>query len=236
MRFVATVWSSPVRAIVVTASVTASMTASVAIAGGPLTIAPDPAPGLAHGKPWVRNLDCERVTAEAGSQRYPGQIVVSKPRGDYIERSAIICRERLTRPGLRVPRDEAVLSSLEATVTDLTGAAASLRPDLEERTWLVEAYFPTSATMSSKIAFAAKNALMRRGLQVSDRRPMLAAADVDVLSRLPPDEAFPAACGRYFASGALKEDDALLGVVSRDPRETLLHVGLCSRGQWMWLK
>lgn len=207
-----------------------------AIAGGPLTLAPDPAPGLFHEKPWVRTLDCERVTAESGSQQYPGEIVVSKPRGDYIERDAVICRQRFAPPGLRANLDEAVLSNLETTVTDLTGAAASLRPDLEAKTWLVEAYFPTSAPMAAKIAFAAKNALMRRGLQVSDRKPALAAADIDVLSTLSPDLAFPAACRRYTDSGAIGENDALLGVVSRDPRETLLHVGLCSGGQWMWLK
>ena len=39
---------------------------------------------------------------------------------------------------------------------------------------------PIAAITVSSIPVA-KNALMRRGLQVSDRRPMLAAADVDVL-------------------------------------------------------
>jgi hypothetical protein len=199
------------------------------------TAAADPAPGLAHSKTWSRNLECERLSAETARERYPGQIVDSSPRGDYVNRSAVVCRERLTRPGLREPRDEAILSTLDATVTDLASSAQSNRPDLEQRTWLVQAYYP-SPPVAAKISFAAKNALMRRGLRVSDRAPTLAAADLDLITRLPPNEAFPAACQRYFAAGSLSEGDALLAVVSRDPRETILHAGLCTGGQWMWLK
>jgi hypothetical protein len=194
----------------------------------------DPAPGLARTTSWSRDLDCERVTSVTGSRRYPGEIAPPRPRDD-VGSSTVVCRERLTRPGLREPRDEAILSELEVTTVGLAETAASLRPDLEDRTWLVEAY-DASPPVAAKIAFASKNALMRRGLAVSDRAPILSAGDVDVLTRMSPDEAYPAACRRYFDTGSLGDADALLAVVRRDLRETTLHAGLCASGQWTWLR
>jgi hypothetical protein len=195
----------------------------------------DPAPGMLHSKHWVRSLDCERLTVETASQRYPGEIVAAAPRGDFVERSAVVCRQRLTPEGLRDPRDEAVLGRLDALTTDLAATAEALRPDLKDRTWVVEAYYP-SAVVAAKIAFATNNALNGRGLPVSDRKPALAAGDIDILVRLSADEAFPAACRRYFGSGSLREGDALLAVVTRDLRETILHAGLCTAGTWTWLR
>ena len=195
----------------------------------------DPAPGLTRTATRARNLECERLTAETASRRYPGEINAPRPRGDYVERTLVVCRERLLRPGVRPPRDEAILSSLEATTGELARTAASLRPDLHGSTWLVEAYYP-SGPVAAKITFATKNALMGRGLQVSDRAPILGAGDVDVITRLPPDEAYPAACRRYFETGSLGPDDTLLAVVHRDPRATVLHTGLCTLGQWTWLR
>ncbi len=51
-----------------------------------------------------------------------------------------------------------------------------------------------------------------------------------------PDEAYPLACRRYFAEGSLGPNDALLGILTRDRRETILHAGLCDRGTWSWLQ
>lgn len=201
----------------------------------PFVVPTDPAPGLTRSKTRSRSLECERVSAETASQRYPGQILPAAPRGDYTERSVVVCTERLMRPGLRAARDEAILSVLEARVTELANTAGALHPDLSERTWLVEAYYP-SAPVATKIAFATKNVLMEEGLRVSDRVPVLSAGDIDVITRMAPDEAYPAACRRYFATGGLGENDVLMAVVSRDPRETTLHAGLCARGQWAWLQ
>ncbi|HHO52715.1 MAG TPA: hypothetical protein ENK18_18035 [Deltaproteobacteria bacterium] len=201
----------------------------------PFVVPTDPAPGLTRSKTQSRRLECERLSAEIASRRYPGRIVTSDGRGDFTERSVVVCRERLLRPGLRTAHDEAILSSLDARVTELAIAAESLRPDLADRTWLVEAYYP-SAPVTTKISFAAKNALMNRGLQVSDRVPILATGDVEVLTRMAPDEAYPAACQRYLATGGLREDDVLFALISRDRRETNLHAGLCAQGQWVWLK
>jgi hypothetical protein len=195
----------------------------------------NPAPGLAHPKSWSRNLDCERLSTEAAVQQFPGQIFPEAPRGEYVERDAVVCRQRLAPPGLRSPRDEAVLMTLDATAADLASAAQSLRPDLADRTWLVEAYYP-SGPVAAKVSFAAKAALMDRGLTVSDRTPTLAAADLDVLARLDADQAFPGGCQRYAATGSLRDDDVLLAVLLRDPRETVLHAGLCARGAWTWVK
>ena len=113
--------------------------------------------------------------------------------------------------------------------------AAAQRPDLDARTWLVEAHYP-SASVASKISFATKNALVELGLSVSDRMATLAAGDVDVIVRMSPEDAYPAACRRYFASGSLGADDALLSVILRDTQATILHAGLCEQGQWTWLK
>ena len=145
------------------------------------------------------------------------------------------CRERLLRDGLRSDRDEAILRTLESSAAMLAGAAHGLRPDLAGRTWHVEAFYP-SPQVSSKISFATKNALSERGLQVSDRTPMLAVDDIDVILHLPPSEAYPVACRRYQQRGSLDEGDALLAVLIRDLRETELHAGLCVDGQWAWLR
>ena len=201
----------------------------------PLPFASDPAPGIAHSKTWSRNLECERLSTETGSQQYPGLIEIEGPRGDYIERSVVICRQRFVRFGLRPPRDEVILSSLEASVTDLASVAESTRPDLKDRVWVVQSYYPSPA-VAAKISFAAKNALMRRGLSISDRAPSLAQTDLELITRLPPDSAYPAACRRYLEGGSMGEGDVLFAVVSRDPRETILHAGLCAGGQWTWLK
>lgn len=201
----------------------------------PFVVHPDPAPGVRRSLDSARALECAPMSAAAADDQRPGQVVTSPPRGDFVERDAVICVERLLRPGLRAPLDEAILGSLDALTAELATNAASRRPDLRARTWLVETFYP-SAQVSAKLAFATKNALLRQGLQVSDRTPVLAAGDIDVLTRLPPDQAYPAACLRYGATGTLDDGDALLAVVHRDPRETILHAGLCADGTWTWLQ
>ncbi|MEZ4316658.1 MAG: hypothetical protein R3F61_04120 [Myxococcota bacterium] len=194
----------------------------------------DPSPGVLRSKRAARNLDCERYSAQTGSERYPGAIRPARARGDYVERDAVMCAERLMRPGLREARDEAILTELEPLSRDIVTKAVSLRTDLADRTWLVETYYP-SGEVSSKISFATKNALMGQGLAVSDRVPVLGVGDVGVITRMDPDEAYPTACLRYAATGTLREGDALLAVVSRDARETILHGGLCVDGRWTWI-
>ncbi len=200
----------------------------------PALVLPDPAPGLDMSRSRSRRLECERMSAESASRRYPGEVQPPRPRGEYVERSALVCTERLMRPGLREKRDEAILSTLEPLVTELT-AAGDLHPELAARTWLVEAHYP-SAPVSAKLSFATKNALVGKGLRVSDRTPTLSAGDLDVITRMPPEEAYTAACRRYWDNGSLGANDTLLAVVSRDPRETILHAGLCTDGRWSWLK
>lgn len=194
----------------------------------------DPAPGILRSRSSARRLDCVRLDAEAADARRPGLLPPASPRGDYLERSVELCAELLLDPGVRAPRDEAILSRLDALTTGMAVAAASRRPDLSGRTWMVEVFYP-SAEVSAKLSFAAKNALSRQGLAVSDRSPLLAVGDAAVLTRLAPEDAYPAACQRYAAIGSVGGGEALLAVVSRDPRETVLHAGLCVDGLWTWL-
>jgi hypothetical protein len=201
----------------------------------PVITPANPVPGLRGTKSESRDLECERLSLETGQRLHPGEIAEPKPRGDYIDRDVVVCRERLMDPGDRPVRDEAILSTLDATATAFASEALALRPDLEGRTWLVETYYP-SPQVSAKIAFATKNALVGQGLRVSDRTPTLQAGDIDVITRMSPTDAYPTACRRYAAGGTLEPGDALLAVVSRDPRETILHAGLCAEGQWQWLR
>ncbi len=201
----------------------------------PFAFGPDPAPGVFTTREQSRHYDCQRVGPETGHQRYPGEIAAAKPRGDYVERSVVICKERLMRPGLRAAQDEAILYSLQQLATGLVTAAHAKRPDLVDKTWLVETHYP-SGQVAAKIAFATKNALVLQGLQVSDRTPILGVGDVDVITRMAPEQAYPSACVRYHATGSLGEDDALLAVMNLDPRETILHAGLCVDGRWEWLR
>ena len=194
-----------------------------------------PHPGVVWSRDEVRDLDCQWVDAASGTRQYPGAVAAETPRGDFIERGVVLCRERLMRPGLRIDRDELILADLDAMTSDLAGVAAAQRPDLDARTWLVEAHYP-SASVASKITFATKNALIEQGLSVSDRMPTLSVGDVDVIVRMAPAEAYPAACRRYFATGSLGAEDALLSVILRDERASILHAGLCEQGQWTWLK
>ncbi len=139
------------------------------------------------------------------------------------------------RPGLRKAQDEAILSALQELTSGLVVAAHSLRPDLAQKTWLVETHYP-SGPVAAKIAFAVKNDLVTRCLRASDRTPILGVGDVDVITRMAPEQAYPTACERYLATGSLGPDDALLAIVNLDPRETILHAGICTGGQWEWLQ
>lgn len=201
----------------------------------PALVHPDPAPGLFRSRTHARTFECERMDVENVGRRHPGEVAPTRPRGEYVERSALACTQRLMRPGLREERDEAVLSTLGPLVTELGASADALRPGLASRTWLVEVYYP-SVQVAAKLAFAAKNELVGKGLRVSDRTPTLAAGDVEVLTRMPADAAYPAACRRYRDNGSLGADDVLFAIVSRDPRETTLHAGLCTEGGWAWLR
>lgn len=195
----------------------------------------NPAPDLVRPKSDFRQLDCERMSVQTGHRLYPGDVQAEPPRGEYRKRDVVVCRERLLHPDVRRPAEDAILRDLAYTSQALAETAASLRPDLADRTWLVES-FHASVPVATKVSFATKNALMQQGLRVSDRTPVLGAGDVDVLTRMSPEQAYPAACLRWSQTGSLTHHDALLAVVHRDPRETVLHLGLCADGVWTWLR
>lgn len=194
-----------------------------------------PLPGPFRSKAEVRDLECERVGPYEIERDRPGAVRPVGPRGQGALREVVVCRERVLRTGVRAPDEEAVLTTLDDTASSIAIAVASLRPDLRDRTWLVEAHH-TSPAVGTKIAFAAKNALVAQGLSVSDRLPLLSAADVQVVTRMAPDDAWATACRRWSDTGGLRPGDALLAVVLRDARATGLHAGVCDGGRWSWLR
>ncbi|MCK5690617.1 hypothetical protein KAI87_15160 [Myxococcota bacterium] len=195
----------------------------------------DPAPGLTLSKTESRNLQCVRMSEEGARELHPGLIGASSPRGDYLEVSAVVCHERIMHDGERPVHDEAILSGLSPMISDIVSASVAAMPEAEGKTILVEVFYPDRA-IAAKIAFATKNALLAKGRKVSDRVPSLAAGDIDVLTRLKPQKAYPLACNRYFAEGRLSHNDVVLAIVQRDSRETILHAGLCVSGEWRWLR
>lgn len=197
-------------------------------------LAGDPLPGLFRTKEDAANMDCRRMTQAEAHERYPDRIPA--PAGRMLADTTtdvLTCKRRFIRLGERPARDEVILTSLRETAGDVVRAAVAQAG--EELTWHVDAFYP-SIEVAAKIAVAARTELAERGHRVSDRVPLLAAGDIAVLSRLPPKDAYPIACKRYFAEGALKERDVFLGLMIVDPRETQLHAGLCMRGEWRWFR
>lgn len=200
-----------------------------------VTAGRDPAPGLFHSRTEARNMECERIPVTEAVARYPGVVRPPDPRGDIYERSVLICSERLMDAALRAPEDEAILSNLEDNARTAAGMATSFRPELEQATWLVESH-TANPEVNAKLSFATKNALLDQGLRVSDRTPVLGFDDLSVIARMPPMEAWPAACFRFKETGALGPQDALLASVVLDPKETIVHTGVCAQGVWTWLR
>jgi len=193
------------------------------------------APGVFRTKAQARSVICTRLEQRQAAQQHPDRIEPPPPRGEYFTRNLEVCTERLVRAGLREARDEAVLMSLEDTARDIARATRGVRPDLAHRTFQVEAHYPSGA-VAGKIRFATQNALMSAGASVSDKRPLLTAEDVVVLSQLSPDAAYAGACERYARSGGMGDQDALVAVIVRDPRQTDLQAGVCADGRWMWVR
>lgn len=195
----------------------------------------NPAPGLFNSRTEAQNLECERVPVPVAVERYPGVVPPPDPRGDLMERQVLICSERLLPADLRAPQDEALLIGMEASAREIAALATASRPELKDALWLVESH-TSNPQVNDKLSFATKNAMVDLGLQVSDRTPVLGFDDVSVITRLPPLEAWPAACLRYHQTGALGAGEALLASTLVDPRETQLHTGICAQGAWTWLR
>lgn len=180
-----------------------------------------------------RNLDCYRLPEVEAAARFPGQVPpppakeIAGPTTDVL-----VCSKRYLDTGERKARDEAILSSLSQQVNELTESAGALAP--AGARWHVDAFYP-SVPVAQKIAVAARTTLAERGLTVSDRVPLLAAGDVSVLAAMLPTEAYQTGCARAFATEVLTGDDVFLGLMIVDPKETMLHGGLCMRGVWRWL-
>ena len=193
----------------------------------------DPSAGLLQTKAAARNYDCQRLSQAEAHQRYPGVVPEPSARGFETQRDALICQPRFIDWSERNGRDETFLVHL----TEDTQAIASRAAETSSKsyTWYVDAFFPTPA-VASKIAVATRVSLFQRGLHVSDSVPFLAAGDVSVLARMPLEKAYPTACRRYFEEGSLTDQEAFLGVMVLDARETQLHAGVCTEGKWRWLQ
>lgn len=192
----------------------------------------DPAAGLDTTPTESRNTTCVRLTVDEARRRHPGKVAEPFARGELIDTAAMECNRRVMDLGERRTRDEAILDGLGTSTLALTEAAA-VHADAGI-TWLVDAYYPDAA-VGAKLSFAAKTALVDRGQKVSDRLPALAGGDLQVLGPLSPWRAYPLACARWHATASMADDEALLAVVLLDARETILHGGVCRRGEWRWL-
>ena len=195
--------------------------------------AADPSPGFFHSKEEARSVECVRVSQAEAHAREPARIPDVHPRDVRSSTDALLCRRLYLAPGERDPRDEAILSSLRREVGEIVQAAAATGGP--ETLWHADAFYP-EAIVAQKIAVATRTELAERGLRVSDRVPVLAAGDLSVLGKLAPQDAYPLACARAFAEGALAAPEAFLGVMIVDAREAQLHAGVCAEGQWRWLR
>lgn len=193
----------------------------------------DPAPSIWRGRDEARSLECERLLGDFAEAERLGEVKPERARGSLSERDVLACRQRLLAPGLREPSDEAILRDLEGRVGRVAAQVSST--EAAPRTWLVES-FTVNPVVGTKVAFAMKSALMAERLAVSDRLPLLSAGDVSILASLPPTSKYGVACARWYATGQLRDDDALLGLVTLDRRETNLHPGICIEGRWSWLR
>ncbi|HCH62840.1 MAG: hypothetical protein CL927_04155 [Deltaproteobacteria bacterium] len=193
------------------------------------------APGVFRSKASTRSVICTPVDQRQGAETHPDLLAEPHPRGAYFTRGLEVCSEKVFREGLRQSRDEAVLTHLESEAASIAQAVLGGRPDLRARSLLVEVHYPHGA-MAHKIRFATQDSLLAAGFAVSDRRPLLTAQDVVVLSQLPPERAYAGACERYASMGSLAAGDALVAVLVRDPRQTDLQAGICADGRWMWLR
>src|SRR4051812_22413839 len=132
----------------------------------------DPAPSVWKGRQEIRNLDCSRISQERAHELYPEKVPETAPRSGNLSRiDALVCRQRLMRPGERSPRDEVILSSLGQIVGEITGVAGALGSN--DTVWHVDAFYP-DARVASKISVAARTSLAESRHQVSDAVPLLA--------------------------------------------------------------
>jgi hypothetical protein len=180
-----------------------------------------------------RNLECQRLSQNDAAARFPGQVPQPPGRliaGDNVD--VLTCSTTYLQPDERPARDEAILSTLTSQVTGLTETASALVDS--GAVWHVDAFYPSLA-VAQKVAVAARTLLAERGLPVSDRVPTLAAGDVAVLATLPPSDVYRIACARSYSTAVMGEGDVFLGLMIVDAKETILHGGVCQRGEWRWL-
>ena len=195
----------------------------------------DPSAGLFRGKQEARNLECLRLSQAEAHARYPVQVPEPPSKIVGAVTDALACQRLYLRENERPARDELLLSSLRQATDGIVAAAAAGISGDESVVWHVDAFYPDQ-TVAGKIASAAKTQMAERGLMVSDRVPLLAAGDIAVLGRMPPEAAYSVACVRYAAQGALADNHAFLSLMVVDAREGQLHAGFCRQGKWTWLQ
>ena len=193
----------------------------------------DPLSGIFHTKSDTRNQECIHMTQAQAHARYPGLVDQPPARALSLETDALVCTQRYLSQGERLGRDEAVLSTLQETTAEIAQRTSTLFPG--DRTWFVDVFYP-EPRVAAKVTVATKVQLVERGRHVSDSVPILAAGDIEVLARMPPQKAYPLACARYFSERSLAKDDIFLGVMLLDARETQLHAGVCQQGGWTWMQ
>ena len=181
-----------------------------------------------------RSLDCEVGGVELARRAAPGTIDPPAARGDYFERRALVCRERLFPPGRRSPRDEAILGRLSEIAALGAGRLRAQESTRAGRRWLVEVAYP-NPQVAEKISAALKVALFSRGFSTSERRPELSGEEIASLAHRRPAEILREVCQLYQRRGELKAEEGLLFATLRHLRETQLHFATCRGGSLHWL-
>lgn len=194
----------------------------------------DPTAGVASTKAQMRRLSCLRLAQAQAHQRFPSEVPENTVRELATgETDALVCETDVMSAGERNNRDEAILRALTSSTAELTELASATVT--KPVTWYVDTLYPNQR-VAQKVSVAARVELAERGRSVSDRVPVLAAGDIEVLSHLKVHDAFVLACTRAYAEKTLSDSDVLLAFSIVDVRETSLHAGLCQRGTWRWLQ
>ena len=181
-----------------------------------------------------RKLRCELLSVERAHQLRPGALPVPRPRGDFFERRALLCRALISPEGERHPRDEAILAQMSLLSESGVSLLRGSQPEASSRRWQVEVIYPNPA-VAAKLRFALKLSLLNAGLRPLDAPPRLSADSLRTLATRPTAEGVREACKQYARPAETPAGFSVLIAALRHQEETQLHFARCDQGTLRWL-